>query len=277
MDAARELAERARRLGPLPCSALPNQGGPAPSGVEDWMVATMDAEWDAAGRPDPFVVVELGAGDGARARAVLAAGPACLDALRYVLVEDAAALRSSHSKLLSIEAPAFLFPAGPADPDDPDEPPGPAPGIGPLLTSLADPPVLQGRAVVFAVGCVGRLPFDLYEYRAAGWHEVRLAASADQSLSETLVAAERPPLSLVPVEGARYAVLGAAGAWLGQMLRIAESGTLAVIDRWTAATGPLVEGVPPVALDQLSSVRRPLLEQPEEVGGGVQAVRWRLG
>ena len=47
----------------------------------------LDAWWDELGSPDPFVVVDAGAGVGTLARAVLAAGPACAAALRYVLVE----------------------------------------------------------------------------------------------------------------------------------------------------------------------------------------------
>src|SRR3954463_11195059 len=47
----------------------------------------IDTEWHRLGRPDPFVVVEAGAGRGALARAVLDARPACSPALRYVCVE----------------------------------------------------------------------------------------------------------------------------------------------------------------------------------------------
>ena len=47
----------------------------------------LDAEWERLGRPDPFTVVDAGAGPGTLARSVLAAAPACRDALRYVAVE----------------------------------------------------------------------------------------------------------------------------------------------------------------------------------------------
>jgi SAM-dependent MidA family methyltransferase len=47
----------------------------------------LDRWWDQMGRPDPFVVVEAAAGGGTLARDILAAGPACSPALRYVLVE----------------------------------------------------------------------------------------------------------------------------------------------------------------------------------------------
>ena len=43
----------------------------------------IDAEWVRLGRPDPFAVIDAGAGPGTLARSVLAARPACSDALRY--------------------------------------------------------------------------------------------------------------------------------------------------------------------------------------------------
>src|SRR5688572_769079 len=63
----------------------------------------LDAEWRRLRQPDPFVVVEGGAGRGALARAVLDAGPACLPALRYVCVERAAPLRAAAESLLPTE------------------------------------------------------------------------------------------------------------------------------------------------------------------------------
>ena len=55
----------------------------------------LDAVWAQLGRPDPFTVVDAGAGPGTLARAVLAARPACAAALRYVAVEVAARAAST--------------------------------------------------------------------------------------------------------------------------------------------------------------------------------------
>ena len=67
------------------------------------MVArALDRWWHDLGRPDPFTVVEAGAGTGTLARAVLFARPACLPALTYVLVERAAALRRRQAEHLAL-------------------------------------------------------------------------------------------------------------------------------------------------------------------------------
>src|SRR3954465_4393107 len=48
------------------------------------LARALDAWWRELGRPDPYVVVDAGAGPGTLARSVLRAGPACATALRYV-------------------------------------------------------------------------------------------------------------------------------------------------------------------------------------------------
>ena len=66
--------------------------------------------------------------------------------------------------------------------------------------------------------------------------------------------------------------------WLAGALRVAESGRLAVIDRWTEVTGPLAPGeVPPLALDQLAAVRRPIEPAPVALFPDSPMVTWRLG
>ena len=59
------------------------------------LARALDAWWEEAGSPHPFVVVEAGAGSGTFARAVLHAQPRCREALRYVLVEQSARLRAA--------------------------------------------------------------------------------------------------------------------------------------------------------------------------------------
>src|SRR5205085_7640648 len=69
----------------------------------------LDTWWRAAGSPDPYVVVEAGAGAGTLALTILAAQPACVRALRYVLVERSDALRARHRDHLTPESAAHAF------------------------------------------------------------------------------------------------------------------------------------------------------------------------
>jgi hypothetical protein len=287
------LEERARRLGPLPYSArVPNPPPELPpaEALVAWLVDAVDGWWAELGRPDPVTVVEVGAGDGRRAAAFLGSGPECLTALRYVLVEDDAHLRHQHAAHLPIESPVFVL--GPVEADDEDdELVRPVAGIGPLVTSLAEPPEVGGPAVVVVIGWLSRLPSDRLEWRDGGWSEVRLSAGREpgHELSELLVpldpdraaaadALARGPAQTVRSDGARFALLGPAVEWVASSLRVAETGRLAVIDRWSPVTRALANGeVPPLALDQLSAVRRPVEPAPEDIFPGWAVVTWRLG
>jgi hypothetical protein len=274
------------------------------------MVDAIDAWWVDLGCPDPLTLVEIGAGAGTRAQAFLAAGPACLTALRYVLVEADPVLRERQRVHLPVESPIFVLgPVGPeegenGDPDD-DEHLRAVVGIGPLITSLPEPPVVDGEALVVAVGWVSRLPSDRLEWREGRWWEIRLAAGDDGTLSELpipldtarAVEADRlfagsrgdaaggsssappsGPASDARPDGARYAVLRPAVDWLAGALRIAGSGRLAVLDRWTEVTRPLAHGeVPPLALEQLAVVRRPIEAAPVGLFPDISMVTWRLG
>jgi hypothetical protein len=297
-DPAAGVVEQARRLGPLPYSA----GGPFPApdlppgpDLAGWLVHAVDAWWEDLGCPDPLTLVELGAGDGSRAAAFLAGGPQCLTALRYVLVEEDASLRHQHPTYLPIESPIFVLGPAAADPDDEDEDATErvGEGIGPLITSLGEAPVVDGPAVVVAIGWTSRLPSDRFEWRDGTWWEVRLAAgpaagavSGADELAELLVPLDDDRAAAAEVlaggrarqDGARYAHLGAAVEWLSRTLRVAEVGRLAVIDRWSVLTGPVAPGeVPPVSLDQLAAVRRPLEPAPVQLFSGLAMLSWRLG
>ena len=170
-ERAAAVVDRARRMGPLPFSAWGPWAAPdLPSGPElvDWQVQAVDTWWTELGRPDPFTLVEIGAGDGSRAAAVLAEGPECLAALRYVLVEEDGRGREQHGRYLPIESPILVLgPVGPgdlADEEDDDETPASVVGIGPLITSLPEPPVVAGPSVIVAIGWASRLPSDRFEW-----------------------------------------------------------------------------------------------------------------
>src|SRR4051794_2179319 len=132
------------------------------------LARALDAEWERLGRPDPFTVVEAGAGVGTLAVAVRAAAPRCsaTGALRYVMVEQSAALRARHGDHL----PA-----------------------GERFESAADLPAGPITGVVVANELLDNLPVRLLERSGGSWHEVfvTVAGGADgDRLVETLVPAD---------------------------------------------------------------------------------------
>lgn len=304
-DARRRLAERIEREGPVPFSAFVEWalydphigfygagGGSAGRRGGDFLTSpevgplfgavvgrAVDRWWRSMGRPDPFVVVEAGAGPGTLARTVLVSGPECLPALRWVLVERSAAQRAEHAAHLPLEEPAMAF-----APEDDDSPAPPALGHGPLVVSLDSLPRLAAPCVVLANELLDNLPFDLWERRAGTWWEVRVGAG----LAEVVVPAEAPPwlAALDAPEGARVPVQDAARAWLRDALdlaRVDAGGRVVAVDYCSTtaelARRPVAEwvrtyrrhgrGGPPlsdpggqdvtveVCVDQLATVRRP--------------------
>lgn len=298
---ADDFRARAARLGPLPYSAFVEwalyddevgfyESGGAAGRRGDFLTSpevgplfgavvarAVDSWWRDVGEPDPWVVVEAGAGPGTLARAVLAAGPACAPALRWVLVERSAAQRARHAGGIPLAPPAMAF--APEDDDSPNPQPT---GQGPLAVSLADLPRLAGPTVVLANELLDNLPFDLWERRDGRWLEVRV----DDALGETVVPAEPPAWLPDAEDGARVPVQAAAVAWLRDALALARpeaGGRLAVLD-YCATTAELAARPPSewlrtyrdhgrgghplddpgsqdvtveVCVDQLAAVRRP--------------------
>ena len=298
------IAAAARRFGPLPWSEFmeaalydPDRGfyvtggsagrrgdfvtspeiGPLFAAV--WARA-LDRWWEELGRPDPYVVVEAAAGAGTLARDILAAGPACAPALRYVLVDRSAALREAQIGRLPLELPAFVL--GPADTEcaEADDDDGRIiRGTGPMVTSLADLPAVPFTGIVLANELLDNMALDLLEWRHGGWNEVRVAAAADRAgsadvpaappshqdrlaevaaappaardrLVEVLVPA--PPevaamadrlVAVRPAEGARIPIQRAAGDWLRRALSLVERGRVVVVD-YHDTTAALAASVP---------------------------------
>jgi SAM-dependent MidA family methyltransferase len=211
----------------------------------------LDAWWRAMGAPDPFVVVEAGAGPGTLCRTVLAAAPECAAALRYVLVERSAAQRRLHAEHLRLEDPALAF--APVDPDT--EAPVAGSPTGPICVSLPELPRVAGPAVVLANELLDNLPFGLAELRDAAWCEVRVdldaAAEAGAGPDGAGRLIERPvPLDperaaaidrLAPEapDGARVALQAAARAWLRDALAVAGPGGRVVVVDYVTTTAAM--------------------------------------
>ncbi|MGH8990332.1 MAG: SAM-dependent methyltransferase [Acidimicrobiia bacterium] len=254
---ADRLAERIRRLGPLPFDAWMEaalydpeggffaRGGGAGRAGSDFITSPevgalfgtllarwVDGWWERLGRPDPYLVVDAGAGRGGLARAVLAAEPRCAPALRYVLVERSAALREAQRDGLALEPAEIAL--GPAVPPEPDELPEPIPGLGPLATSLPALPATPFTGVVVANELLDNLPFRIVERAGAGWLEIRVgeglaevAVPADESLAaeaDALIAGLHVPA------GARLPIQTAIRDWLGEVAAQLRRGAVAVID-----------------------------------------------
>jgi NADH dehydrogenase [ubiquinone] 1 alpha subcomplex assembly factor 7 len=257
----------------------------------------LDGWWRTMGSPDPFVVVDAGAGPGTLCRTVLASGPYCAPTLRYVLVERSAAQRRLHAQTLRLEDPALAF--APVDPDT--EAPVPEAVRGPICVSLAELPRVKGPTVVLANELLDNLPFGLAECGAAGdWLEVRvdlgdtrgpapparfvqLLVPLDEERSELL-----DRLAPNPVAGARVPLQDAARAWLRDALSVAGAGGRVLAIDYAATTAELA-GRPQdqwvrtyrghrrgaafleslgekdvtceVAVDQLATVKRPELDR----------------
>ncbi len=248
------------------------------------LARALDRWWTELGSPDPFTVVEAGAGVGTLARAVLAARPACAPALHYVLVERADALRAHHGDHL-----ALVDDLG-AEGDQPGDQTGGAAAGGPWVASRARPPAGPLTGVVLANELLDNLAFGLVERGPSGWREVRVAVDeAGPGLVETTVDArlevEARADRLAPdaAVGARIPDQAQARDWVADGLARLERGWLVILDyadstasmarrpqpAWLRTYRDHARGGPPlhdvghqdvtceVAADQLALVRPP--------------------
>jgi SAM-dependent MidA family methyltransferase len=269
---AERLAERIARHGPLPLeefvdAALYDAGGFYASGASagrrgDFLTSpevgplfgavvarALDAWWVGLGRPDPYVVVEAGAGPGTLARAVLAARPACATALRYVLVERTAAQRARHGTELPLVPPAEAFAGGDDDDAEADvaqggrggAPRAPANrGRGPLCVSLGELPAVQLTGVVIANELLDNLAFGLLVHDGE-WREARVGVADDGRFVELLMPPSGPlPRGLPSTAplGARAPVQRQAAVWLEDALAHLERGRVVAFD-YTSTTAAM--------------------------------------
>jgi SAM-dependent MidA family methyltransferase len=168
----------------------------------------LDAEWERLGRPDPFTVVDVGAGPGTLARSVLAAEPRCRLVMEYVAVEVAGHQLEQH-------------------PDG--------------VTSTDRMPSEPFDGVVLANELLDNLPFRLAVHDGA-WREAYVVTLPDGRLVEQLSAPFDPVPGVLPERvphGARAPLQDDAAAWVRLARAILRSGTLVVIDYCSPTTAQL--------------------------------------
>ena len=205
----------------------------------------LDHWWEELGRPDPFVVIEAGAGRGKLAADVLAADPSCAPALRYVLVERSAALRDAQRELLDIEP--FEDALGPAMPSEGDEPPVPVTGVGPIVSSLPELPSAPFTGVVLANELLDNLPVRVVERVAQGWAEVRVGVDEElfievlvPALDELAAEADSIAAEAHLDDGQRLPVPTGIATWLERCSATLRRGVVSIID-YAATAAALVE------------------------------------
>jgi SAM-dependent MidA family methyltransferase len=267
------LAERIRREGPIPFDAFVDgalyddggffeRGRGAGRAGQDFVTSpevgplfgalvarALDSWWDRLGAPDPWFVVEAGAGRGRLAADVLAAAPRCAPALRYLLVERSASLRDVQRELLTLEPLEDAI--GPTSIVDGDLDAVPVVGAGPIVASLGELPELPVDGVVLANELLDNLPFRLVEHADDAWLEIRVGLAPDGTFTEVLVpatddlAADADVVagSAPVVPGTRLPVPTGTREWLRDAARTIHRGHLVVVD-YVATTAELIERGP---------------------------------
>jgi NADH dehydrogenase [ubiquinone] 1 alpha subcomplex assembly factor 7 len=259
------IAESIRREGPIPFDRFVDaalydepggffaRGGGAGRAGRDFVTSPevgvlfgalvarfLDRAWSELAQPDPFLVVDAGAGRGRLASDVLRADPECARALRYVLVERSAALRAAQRDLVTLEPADRAF--GPAEPIEGDaevgEAPRPVAGVGPIVTALPELPALEIESgVVVANELLDNLPFRIVERTGDRWTEVRVGLGdggfvevAVPASSEVATAADEVAAGVAVPNGARLPVPTATAEWLAECGYVVRRGFLVVID-----------------------------------------------
>ncbi len=196
------------------------------------MARALDRLWHALEEPDPFLVVEAGAGNGRLARDVLRAEPRCRAALRYVLVERSAHLRTEQRERLTLEPPDEAL--GPFARRAGDEHTVPARDAGPVFVALDELPALAADdAVVIANELLDNLPFGIAQWNGARFDEVRIGIEGDEFV-EILVPVEvELPFAVTP--GTRVPIPRGLHEWLAACDALVRRGFVLAIDYMTPA------------------------------------------
>lgn len=250
----RIVLDRVRRHGPLPADevidlALYAEGGfyaarGAAGRRADFLTSpelgplfgvlvgrALDGWWRALDEPDPFVVVEGGAGAGTLARSVLSARPGCSTALRWVCVERSARLRALATANLALEPPAQVL--------------GGVRGGGPVVTVVDDLPGGPFTGVVLANELLDNLPPVIAERTAEGWAEVRVAEEGGHLVEVVVPSAAVARLASRWADGAapgsRIPLARRADRWVERARSSLDAGWVVCIDYGAPSTIEMAE------------------------------------
>ena len=211
------------------------------------MARALDRWWERLEQPDPFVVIDAGAGTGRLAADVLRATPACAPALRYVLVEASARLREEQRERLPIEPADRVL--GPAAPGDVGDAPMAVTGVGPIVTSIDELPAGIEHGVLIANELLDNLPVRVVEWTGTRWDEIRVGSEdeifveiAVPAPAELATAAETVRAGVTVAAGARLPVPTGTAGWVADVAAMLHRGALVVIDYAADAAGLVARG-----------------------------------
>jgi SAM-dependent MidA family methyltransferase len=171
----------------------------------------LDTEWNRLGQPAQFTLIDAGAGPGTLVRTVLAAQPACLAALRCILVDRAPGMRALH---------AAHFPASLA----PDR-----------VSSVETIPDSIEHGVIVANELLDNVPVRIMQRGQVGWEELGVIGSTD-GLSSTSQPVDQPTSQrcseLVPhaVPGMLFPLQERSATLVANMLRVVQHGSVIAVD-----------------------------------------------
>ena len=167
----------------------------------------LDTWWEELGSPRRFTIVEVGAGRGTLARAILAAEPKC--APHYITVERSCVLRESQPSAVT----AF------GD-----------------VSELTDP---FAAGVVLANELLDNLPFALAECVPGGWREVLVGPDLAEMHGDLLPQDFAPGASLGLRLGARIPLQRQAARWPADASALLRTGMVVAFDYTSPTTAAL--------------------------------------
>lgn len=200
------------------------------------LARAIDSCWNDLGQPDPFTVIEAGAGRGALAASVLRSRPACFDALLYVMVESSDLLRShqqetlkaadNSSKIVSLEKLSDCDSA--------------------FTSTYGSQPAIP-FGMVLANELLDNLPARILERTDTSWQEVKVGlAAGKKDFTETKedISPEEQELATSLTRdaavGTRIPLQEQAKAWIHQSIRLIGRGRVIVFD-YGATTSELAK------------------------------------